>query len=86
MKVGDIIVRMDVHPQKRIQPGDIAKIIKEKAMNEIDLENFDAMSIFKKQKFCKATDKQIAAYKQGITNINDIPEDFQTEYIPLLWN
>lgn len=33
-----------------------------------------------------ATEREIATYKQGITNINNIPEDFQTNYIPLIFN
>lgn len=33
-----------------------------------------------------ADELEIAAYKQGITNIKDIPKDFQTTFIPLIWN
>jgi hypothetical protein len=38
--------------------------------------------------FRETTEKEIRAYKQGITNINNIPEDFQLnlEIIPLIFN
>ena len=68
-------------------PGDLVEISGGNFTTNLNLKREGRISIGSGiDRFRLATEREIAAYKQGIININNIPEDFQTNYIPLIFN
>lgn len=89
MKVGDILVRTEHHPDNAIRIGDMTEMVKDLYKNKGQIlitPRSPSRSLYCKDKFRLATEKEIYAYKQGITKIQDIPEDFQVSFIPLIFN
>lgn len=89
MKVGDILVRTKHHPDNAIRIGDMTEMVKDLYKNQEQIlisARFSSESFYCKDKFRLATEKEIDAYKKGITKIQDIPEDFQVSFIPLIFN
>lgn len=92
MNIGDIVVRIkDEH--FGMKKGDMAEIISN-TKSSLGFDRFHTLPsgdtnripIHSASCMRLAKEIEIAAYRQGITNIKDIPEDFQITFIPLIWN
>lgn len=81
--IGEIVVRINSEHMGMHQGNmGIIKCIRYDLL--IELEEYRGTHCEKNMR--KAAEREIAAYKKGIKNIKEIPENFQTNYIPLIWN
>lgn len=90
MKVGDIVVRIK-ESHAGMKKGDMGEIkyITTPSGSGVKFDKWSSNTgntLHSASNMRMAKEIEIAAYKQGITNIKDIPKDFQTTFIPLIWN